>query len=180
MMQENGTVVRVVKAGRALALVVAALALAGCGPQASEIDRAVGEAMKAGLAADFGRLEFEAPAYDRKLEPALVFKGQQSTILAITEPSPHGSFRRTKTLTQSALARTKSGRYFEFTYVSASIDVEDLVDEPCVAAKCRYIRDGRPLSETEAKNWFFHSPTFSATRYKALFNEEAPPQRVEA
>ncbi|KVP75268.1 hypothetical protein WJ96_05790 [Burkholderia ubonensis] len=176
---------RIFKVFKTLALMGAvALTLSGCGPTEEELVSAVGKAMEAGLPADFAKLEFAERPYGNSPASTLVFQGKAATIVSVSKPRLRGYWY--PEVVMYGLAVTRNGRYFEFTYLSALHSEEKEVRlpffeaVPCIEASCRAIRDARQLSVTSAKNWFFNSDSFTPERYKALFNEDAPPQRITA
>jgi len=165
------------------ALGVTMLALTGCGQSSDELAADVGTAMQAGLPSDFTKIEFEEPAEGglRGPAPALVFQGKSSALLVTTKPQRAQSMFGSS-VTMHGLARTKNGRYFRFTYRSALLTPDSLpfIQYSCTAAVCRHIEDTRSVTTMEAKRWFFNSEEFTPERFKELFGEDAPPQRVEA
>ncbi|KVP17102.1 hypothetical protein [Burkholderia ubonensis] len=162
-----------------------ALALSGCsGPADEALARAVGNAMETGLPADFAKLEFDERPMSSTPMPTLVFSGKHSTIVAVSKPRLRGRFYQE--VVMYGLAVTESGRYFEFTYLSAlhssekEVPLPFFADVPCTEASCRTIREARQLSVAQAKNWYFNDDSFTQERFRALFNEDAPPKRIPA
>jgi hypothetical protein len=167
---------------KTLALVgVLAAALTGCGRQTQEQMAAdVGKAMEAALPKDFAKLEFEErPAYASKPAPTLVFRGAESTILAVSKPSLRDHWGTWMNI--AGLAVTKNGRWYEFSYDS-ELQNDDgfLASKPCLATDCRRFGSVHSVSLVEAKRWYFDSDQFTPERYHALFGETAPAKREPA
>jgi len=165
--------------------------LAGCSDAEATRERAkeVTKTMTAAFPEAFSKLEFEEAPPDGQPASTLVFKGKDSTIVALENPEVYDWSRLGgPTVSMTGLARTNGGRWFTFDYVSA-VDTQDpsLFSEfvwpktnPCLDEGCRLFESKRPLSLEEAKRWFYDSDQFTPDRYRALFHEDAPPKRVPA
>jgi len=174
-------------ASRFLTLALAgalATLLSGCNLFATpeQLDQVI-HSMKTALPSELAQRTFEQPlAFSDDLAPTLVYEGAGATIVAIAEP--RRDERVLATVELQVLARTARGSYFLFTDRSwvqtPSGDSLALIgpNRPCVHPTCRDIRDFQPLSTQGAKAWFFHSAHYSPERYKALFGEEPPAQRI--
>ena len=162
----------------------AALLLAGCGPTKQELFADVSKALEANLAKGFAELKFEEEAYGRGMQPKAVFSGNTSTILVQQKPDLDTHSFGPDDVNLTGLAITKNGRYFFFTYSSPLLAHTEFplpfVNRPCIDATCRYFRYNRSISRQEAMTWFFYSAEFTPEQFKALFDEEAPPKKVEA
>lgn len=169
---------------RALKLIFAlglAAALTGCGSSDEEMFASVSKATEAALPAAFQALKFEHQFPDNTPTPTLVFEGKTATMLVVSEPRLHGGFFKEVHL--SVLARTPGGRYFTTTYMSRlklPNKLSFLEDASCLEAECRALVDSRMLSVDEAKNWFFHDKKFTPERFKEIFGEAPPPQKIPA
>jgi hypothetical protein len=166
----------------ALAGAVAA-ALTGCGGPTQDMLKAdVTQAMDVALPKDFSKLEFEEPPpFNGKPAPTLVFRGADSTIIAVGKPYLHDRFNTW--MSQPGLAVTKSGRWFVFSYESdLETEAGGIFDvaKPCLDAGCRRFASTRPVSIDAAKRWYFDSDQFTPERYRALFGEDAPAKREPA
>jgi hypothetical protein len=159
---------------------VLAAALAGCGQTREQNVSRVGSAMTEAFPKDFSKLEFdERPAYDSAPAPTLVYKGADSTILAVSKPAYREHWR--EWMSMSGLAVTKNGRWFQFEYESdLTRDDGFLSAHPCIEADCRHFSNTIPISVETAKRWYFDSDAFTPEKYKALFNEVAPARREPA
>ena len=169
---------------RALKLVFAiglAAALTGCGSTDEEMFASVSKASQDALPAAFKDLKFEHQSLASVPTPALVFDGKNATILAVSEPRLRGNFFKEVHL--DILARTAGGRYFTVTYMSrlrSPNKLSFLEDASCVEADCRAMVGSRMLSVDEAQNWYFHDKKFTAERFKEIFGEAPPPQKIPA
>lgn len=161
---------------------VLALLLTGCGSTTKEMTAEVGKALETNLARDFAELKFEEHSYSRGMNPTVTFSGRTSTILVQEKPELDAHSFMADDVRLTGLAITKSGRYFKFTYQSPLLaqDLLPFFSRPCVEDGCRYFRYTGSISRSEAMNWFFYSDAFTPERFKELFDEEAPPKRVEA
>jgi hypothetical protein len=159
------------------------LLLTGCGPTSDEMFADVSNALDANLSKDFTELTFEAQLYTPGMQPALVFGGKNSKILAVTKPVRVSRLMAGDEVKMSGLAVTNNGRYVTFTYES-SLELwrplPFMPAEPCLQADCRSFREKRFVSRGEAMTWLYYSDAFTPERFKELFGEDAPPKRVEA
>lgn len=176
---------RFFKAFSTVALLSAlALSLSGCGGQTDkELAEAVGKSMEAALPGSFKTLKFEERSLALMPTPTLVFEGKRSNIVAVSKPHVYGYLN--PEVVMYGLAVTESGRFFQFSYISALHSAKEMPlpffpDIPCVEDGCRAIRDARQISIMQAQTWYFNSESFTPERYKALFKEDAPPQRIPA
>jgi hypothetical protein len=164
---------------------VLAVTLAGCGKTTQQRADIVGKAMESALQKDFAGLKFEeGPAFDaEKPESTLVYRGSDATLLMVGKPWLDGHL--SPEVHMAGLAITKNGHYFEFTYRSYLDSDKDFLtslfeNEPCTEDACRRFDDYRGITPEMAKLWVFNSDSFTPERYRALFHEDAPPQRVPA
>lgn len=161
----------------------AAVLLTGC-TEHSELVAAVSKALEANVAKDFAKLTFEESSFERGMHPKVVFSGKTSTILVQKKPDLETYSFRSDDLNLTGLAITKNGRYFFFTYSSPLVEPKDFpipfLERPCVETTCRYFRYTRSTSRHAAMEWFYNSNEFTPEKFKELFDEDAPPKKVEA
>lgn len=161
----------------------AAVLLTGC-TKRSELVAEVSKALEANVAKSFANLTFEESSHARGMHPKAVFSGKTSTILVLEKPEVDTHSFLPDDMNLTGLAITKNGRYFFFTYSSPLIEPLDFpipgIERPCVDAKCRYFRYTRSTSRQAAMEWFYNSDKFTPEKFKELFDEDAPPKKVEA
>lgn len=151
-------------------------------PTDADLARTVSTAMSDHLATEFQQLGFEVRTPAATLAPTLLYEGKHSAILALSRPRVRDYLYNLEVVI-AGLARTENGRYFEFSYTSAVKSNKNLSwtrTNPCLEEGCRALRFVKPLSAEGAKSWFFNSDNFTPERYKELFHEDAPPQRLPA
>lgn len=173
---------KIVQNCKNLVLLGAVALLAGCGATHDEMLSDVSKALESNLVKGFAELKFEEQSYARGMHPKVAFAGKTSTILVQETPKLESHAFGLDAVNLTGLAITKSGRYFLFTYSSdllANMSVP-LYQQPCIEADCRYFRYNRSISRQDAMEWFYRSDKFTPERFKALFDEEAPPKKVEA
>ena len=176
---------RILKELTTLALMGAlALTLSGCGGRTTdELGSAVGKSMGAALPTAFKKFKFEERSLSPVPTPTLVFEGKRSAIVAVSKPRVYGYLN--PEVVMYGLAVTENGRFFQFSYISALHSAKEVPfpffpDVPCEEDSCRAIRNAQHISVLQAQNWYFNSESFTPERYKALFKEDAPPQRIDA
>lgn len=156
--------------------------LIGCTPSKEDLSVEVGKAMQEHLPQEFKTIHFEERPASSKPEPDLVFEGKNLTLISVSKrPSLHGRF--IPEMMMYGLARTNKGRYIEFQYISALYDHETIGlywgEKACLKEACRYF-ELHSISKEDAKLLFFNSEYFDQQRYKEVFDEDAPPKKIDA
>lgn len=158
-----------------------AASLTGCGSSDAEMFAAVSQATETALPAAFAELKFEHQSPSTSPTPALVFEGKHAVMLSVSEPALRGTFFKEVHL--DVLARSQGGRFFTVSYVSelkSPNKLSFMEDASCIEAECRHLSGARMLSQEEAKSWFFHDKKFTPERFKEIFGEAPPPQKIPA
>lgn len=167
----------------ALSLLVAVMTGCTVHPTDPEAMKRVSAAMDANLKSEFAKVTFEfTQTVDLRNGPVpgLLFKGADSTILALDEPNLEKRFATE--VRRTGLARTPNGRYVLFTVSAPLRDLDRISadDDTCTAPGCRAYGEFRLMSETEAKAWLFTSKVYTPEKYKAIFKEAPPPSTIPA